>query len=71
MDHFLSYASCQRIDRLQSHIDELEVLRQTVYLNFLCLDCRDVNLLLARRASELKERLITFLIDRNRELNKE
>lgn len=61
----------QRIDHLRAQSGELAVLRQTVCLNLLSLDCKDVNLLLSRRASDLAERLIAFLVSKNRDLNKE
>lgn len=64
-------SSPQRVRRLRSQAGGLSVLRQTAYLNLLILDCRAVNQLLAARANELADRLIAFLVDQNRDLNKE
>ena len=47
------------------------MLRHTAYLNLVCVRCGEVNQLLAERALDLADRLVTFLIDRNRDLNKE
>lgn len=60
----------QRINRLQAQAGELSLLRRTAYLGFLVLDCEKVNLILANRAKDLALHLTSFLIDRNRELNK-
>ena len=46
------------------------MLRRTAYLSFMTLDCEKVNLMLASRASDLADHLVSFLVDRNRELNK-
>lgn len=61
----------KRVRRLRSQAGGLSVLRQTAYLNLLILDCRAVNQLLAARANELADRLIAFLVDQNRDLNKD
>lgn len=47
------------------------MLRRTAYINFIALDCEDVNVLLSQRATELADRLVFNLVDRNREANKE
>ena len=67
---FLSSPS-QWINRLRTQSEDLSVLRHTAYLNLVCVRCGEVNQLLAERASDLADRLVTFLIDRNRDLNKE
>ena len=61
----------QWIDRLRGQSGKLSLLRHTAYLNFVCLRCGEVNQLLATRASDLADRLVTFLVDRNRDINKE
>ncbi len=61
----------QRIDQLRAKSGELSMLRLTAYLNFLSIDCREVNLLLEQRISDLADRLAHFLVDRNRDLNRE
>ena len=61
----------QRINKFRALSRELSVLRRRVYLNFVLLDCSDVNLMLAKRAADLSERLVSFVVAQNRELNKE
>ena len=67
----LYFLLLQNIDQLQGQSRALLVQRRTVHLNLLSLDCSEVNLLLAQRASDLTERMVAFLIDRNREMNRE
>ena len=61
----------QRIKKLRQQADELFLLRRRVYLNFLVVDCKAVNDELYQDAIKLADKLVTFLVDRNRELNKE
>ena len=61
----------QWITKFRKQAGELSILRRTAYLNFISLHCGDVNTLLYQRATELADRLVSFLIDRNREFNKE
>lgn len=61
----------QWISKYRKQAGDLSVLRRTSYLNFISLDCADVNILLTQRALELADRLVVFLIDRNREFNRE
>lgn len=67
---FLFPLYMQRINDLRSQAGDLSVLRRTAYLSFMALDCEKVNLLLESRASDLAAHLVSYLIDRNRELNK-
>ncbi|XP_052264555.1 dynein axonemal heavy chain 3-like isoform X1 [Dreissena polymorpha] len=59
-----------KITSFQELKDEIMLLRITVPLSMFCLDCVTLNQDLAARAEKLKQRLITFEIDENRELNK-
>ena len=70
----LAFFSCkcplQKIDKFRALYDELALLRQTAYLNLFSLDCKELNLLLAKRAMDLAERLVAALVIKNRDLNK-
>ena len=46
------------------------LLRITVPLSMFCLDCVTLNNDLALRSQRLKERLIAFEVDENRDLNR-
>ncbi|WAQ96862.1 DYH3-like protein [Mya arenaria] len=59
-----------KINSFQDLKDEIALLRITVPLSMFCLDCVALNQDLVARAEKLKQRLITFEIDENRELNK-
>ena len=61
----------KRISKLRTQAGELSVLRRTVCLNFIALDCTEVNLLLARRVLELADRIVAFLVNSNKETNRE
>ena len=61
----------QLITKFRKQAGDVSVLRRTAYLNFISLNCADVNILLVQRALELADRLVMFLVDRNREFNKE
>ena len=65
------YLFCQKIDKFRALSDELALLRQTAYLNLFSLDCKELNLLLAKKAMDLAERLVAALVVKNRDLNKE
>lgn len=65
------YYFCQKIDKFRALSDELALLRQTAYLNLFSLDCKELNLLLAKKAMDLAERLVAALVVKNRDLNKE
>ncbi|KAK0049220.1 dynein heavy chain 3 axonemal-like isoform X1 [Biomphalaria pfeifferi] len=60
----------QKIDSYQSLKDEIASMRITAPLCMFCLDCVSLNMDLCLRALRLKEKLITFVVDENRELNK-
>ena len=66
-----SYMYVQRIKKLQALGDELSVMRCTAALNLVSLDCREVNEILAKKAFSLADKIITFLLNDNRERNKE
>nr|KAG5713480.1 hypothetical protein BaRGS_025028 [Batillaria attramentaria] len=60
----------EKIQEYQDLKDEIMLLRITVPLSMFCLDCVNLNNELALRAQRLKERLITFEVDENRDLNR-
>ena len=61
----------QKIVQLRERGDQLCVLRTTAALNLVSLDCREVNEILTKRAYSLADRVVTFLLNENRELNRE
>ena len=61
----------QKIVQLRERGDQLCVLRTTAALNLVSLDCREVNEILIKRANSLADRVVTFLLNENRELNRE
>jgi len=63
-------STLQKINSLQDLKNEIALLRVTVPLSMFCLDCVALNQDLGARAEKLKQRLISFEIDENRELNK-
>lgn len=67
----LLYFYEQKIVQLRERGDQLCVLRTTAALNLVSLDCSDVNEILIKRAYSLADRVVTFLINDNRELNRE
>ncbi|XP_046326217.1 dynein axonemal heavy chain 3-like [Haliotis rufescens] len=60
----------KKITGYQDLKDEIALLRITVPLSMFCLDCVQLNTELCHRAQRLKERLIVFEVDENRELNR-
>lgn len=60
----------QKINSFQDLKDEISLLRITVPLSMFCLDCQNLNQDLGARSQRLKERLIIFEVDENRELNR-
>ncbi|KAK3579501.1 hypothetical protein CHS0354_028323 [Potamilus streckersoni] len=58
------------INRFQQIRDAISLLRITVPLSMFCLDCVHLNAELANRGARLRERLVTFEVDENRELNR-
>ena len=60
----------QKIMSYQDLKEEICLLRITVPLSMFCLDCIQLNADLASRAQKLKDRLIQFEVDDNRELNR-
>ncbi|KAL8573170.1 Dynein heavy chain 3, axonemal [Nucella lapillus] len=60
----------QKIQEYQDLKDEIMLLRITVPLSMFCLDCVSLNNELALRAQRLKERLVAFEVDENRDLNR-
>lgn len=68
---FSTSSSLQWITKFRRQAGELSLLRRTAYLNFISLQCSEVNTLLYQRALELADRLVSFLMDRNREFNRE
>lgn len=67
---FLFLSSAQKImgyDRLKT---EIALLRITVPLSMFCLDCLTLNADLCVKAGQLRERVIQFEVDQNRDLNR-
>ena len=60
----------QKIEEYAMKKDEISLLHITVPLSFFCLDCIQVNDELAGRAQKLKDRLIQYEVNENRDLNK-
>ncbi|ESO89088.1 hypothetical protein LOTGIDRAFT_210054 [Lottia gigantea] len=60
----------QKINSLQDLKNEIALLRITVPLSMFCLDCVQLNQELCLRAQNLREKLITFEVDENRDLNR-
>lgn len=50
--------------------DGITLTRLTAQLNFYCLECHDLHENLRERVQRLRDRLVQFCIDQNRELNK-
>ena len=49
---------------------EISLLRISVPLSMFCLDCKALNADLCARAQKLKDRLVQFEVDENRDLNR-
>ncbi|XP_074648811.1 dynein axonemal heavy chain 3-like [Tubulanus polymorphus] len=60
----------KKINSYQDLKDEICLLRITVPLSMFCLDCIALNNDLALRSQKLKDRLVLFEVDENRDLNK-
>ncbi|CAH1793734.1 unnamed protein product, partial [Owenia fusiformis] len=60
----------QKIDSYRELKDEIALLRITVPLSMFCLDCQALNAELCHRAQKLRDRLVAFEVDENRDLNK-
>ncbi|XP_059139620.1 dynein axonemal heavy chain 3-like isoform X2 [Physella acuta] len=59
-----------KIDSYQDLKDEIASMRVTAPLSMFCLDCVNLNHDLCHRAQRLRERLVVFVVDENRDLNK-
>ena len=68
--HLCTCGWLQKIQEYQDLKDEIMLLRITVPLSMFCLDCVNLNNELALRAQRLKERLVAFEVDENRDLNR-
>lgn len=66
----LSWFVGQKIQEYQHLKEEIMLLRITVPLSMFCLDCVHLNNELALRSQRLKERLIVYEVDENRDLNR-
>ncbi|XP_030626002.1 dynein heavy chain 3, axonemal [Chanos chanos] len=60
----------KKIDGVQTVCREISSLRVTVPMSLICLDAVGLNAELCHRAESLKEQLVTFQVDENRQLNK-
>ena len=60
----------QKITDYQDLKDEIALLRITVPLSMFCLDCVSLNTDLCARSQKLRDRLVQFEVDENRELNR-
>eukprot|EP00795_Rhopilema_esculentum_P009610 gene9610-17369_t len=67
--HALSSFS-KKINLFKSIADEIASLHATVPLNLLCLNCVQVNEELEKRARNLENRLISYIVDLNRDQNR-
>ncbi|KAF6029438.1 DNAH3 [Bugula neritina] len=61
----------KKIESYQRLKDEIASLRITVPLSLFCLDCIALNQELCNRTQKLKNRLVVFEVDENRQLNRE
>ena len=61
----------QRIQKFHAQNEELLILSTTVPLNLIQLDCSEINALLAKRPLALADKIITSLINKNREMNRQ
>ena len=61
----------QRIQKFHAQNEELLTLSTTVPLNLIQLDCNDINALLAKRPLALADKIITSLVNKNREMNRQ
>ncbi|XP_057310450.1 dynein axonemal heavy chain 3-like isoform X2 [Hydractinia symbiolongicarpus] len=68
-NHYLG-AFSKKIDAYQKLSDEISGLHITVPLNMFCLNCQQLNDELVTRCNTLANKMITFIVDQNRELNK-
>ncbi len=62
--------SLQKIETFQELHDEIALMRITVPLGMFILDCKELNEELAQRAKKMREQLVSFEVDENRELNR-
>eukprot|EP00794_Sanderia_malayensis_P008808 gene8808-9750_t len=60
----------KKIKDFQGTADEIASLHITVPLSFLCVNCRQVNEELEKRARQLENKLISYVVDSNREQNR-
>lgn len=60
----------QKIDSFQELKDEIALMRITVPLSLFMLDCVNLNTDLCARAQTLRNQLVTYEVDENRETNK-
>ena len=61
----------QRIQKFHAQNEELLTLSTIVPLNLIQLDCSDINALLAKRPLALADKIITSLVNKNREMNRQ
>ncbi|XP_012937339.1 dynein heavy chain 3, axonemal [Aplysia californica] len=59
-----------KIDSYQALKDEIALLRITAPLSMFCLDCVQFNAEMCMRAQRLKDKLVMFEVDENRDLNR-
>ena len=67
----LTASPSQRIDKLRETSTTLKVLRRIARIHLISLGTEKVNLQLAVQADELVDRLTRFLVNHNRDLNRE
>ncbi|CAG5132944.1 unnamed protein product, partial [Candidula unifasciata] len=60
----------EKIDYFQNIRDEISLLRVTAPLSMFCLDCVHFNQEMCIRAQRLRDRLVIFEVDENRDLNR-
>ncbi|RUS89800.1 hypothetical protein EGW08_002412, partial [Elysia chlorotica] len=60
----------KKIDSYNDLRDEIALLRVTAPLSMFCLDCVQFNIEMCMRAQRLRDRLVVFEVDENRDLNR-
>ena len=68
--HLSMFFYSQKINQFKSIANEIASLHATVPLNLLCLNCIQVNEELEKRARSLENRLISYIVDLNRDQNR-
>ncbi len=68
--HVKYFCTKQKITSYTELKGEMSLLRVTIPLSLFCLNCLDLNNDLCTRAQKLRDRLVQFEVDENRDLNR-